>query len=100
MPDPVLPDFSVDLKKMSHREIMIATGQISGDEPSKDDQKFNIALTLVGKSAWRLVGRVLLDFKSKRTDKYHKLYRDQLGVILANLYETYSIQDYLFTFYY
>jgi hypothetical protein len=78
---------------------MIATGLISGDEPSKDDQKFNIALTLVGKSAWRLVDRVLLDFKSKRTDKYHKLYRDQLGVILANLYETYSIQDYLFTYY-
>jgi hypothetical protein len=41
----------------------------------------------------------MLDFKSKRTDKYHKLYRDQLGVILANLYETYSIQDYLFTYY-
>ena len=41
---------------------MIATGLISGDEPSKDDQKFNIALTLVGKSAWRLVDRVLLDF--------------------------------------
>ena len=44
---------------------MIATGQISGDEPSKDDQEFNIALTLVGKNAWRLVDRVLLDFKSK-----------------------------------
>jgi len=84
---------------MTYREKMIVTGQITGDEPSKDDQKFNLALTLVGKNAWRLVDRVLLDFKSKRTDKYHELYRDQLGVILANLYETYSIQDYLFTFY-
>ena len=99
MPDPVLPDFFVDLKNMSHREIMIATGLISGDEPSKDDQEFNFALTFVGKNAWKLVDRVLLDFKSKRADKYHKLYRDQLGVILANLYETYSIQDYLFTYY-
>ncbi len=51
-----------NFKNMSHREIMIATGQISGDEPSKDDQEFNIALTLVGKNAWRLVDRVLLDF--------------------------------------
>jgi hypothetical protein len=84
---------------MTQREKMIAIGQITGYEPSKDDQEFNIALTLVGKNAWRLVDRVMLDFKSKRTDKYHKLYRDQLGVILANLYETYSIQDYLFTYY-
>jgi len=99
MPDPILPDFSVDFKNMSHREIMIATGQITGDEPSKDDQEFNFALTFVGKNAWKLVERVLLDFKSKRTDKYYNLYRDQLSVILANLHETYSIQDYLFTFY-
>ena len=100
MPDPVLPDFSVDLKNMSHREKMIATGQITGDEPSKDDQEFNSALIFVGKNAWKLVERVLLDFKSKRTDKYHKIYRNQLSVILANLYETYSIQDYLFTYYF
>jgi hypothetical protein len=81
------------------REIMIAIGQITGDEPSKDDQEFNIALTFEGKNAWKFVERVLLDFKSKRTDKYHKIYRNQLSVILANLYETYSIQDYLFTYY-
>jgi len=99
MLDPVLPNFSVDLKNMSHREIMIATGQITGDEPSKDDQAFNFALTFVGKNAWKLVDRVLLDFKSKRTDKYHKLYRNQLSVILANLYEVNSIQEYLYTYY-
>ena len=81
------------------REIMIEIGQISGDEPSKDDQEFNIALTFEGKNAWKFVERVLLDFKSKRTDKYYNLYRDQLSVILANLYETYSIQDYLFSYY-
>ena len=81
------------------REIMIEIGQIDGDEPSKDDQEFNIALTFEGKNAWKFVERVLLDFKSKRTDKYHKIYRNQLSVILANLYETYSIQDYLFTYY-
>ena len=81
------------------REIMIAIGQITGDKPSKDDQEFNIALTFEGKNAWKFVERVLLDFKSKRTDKYYNLYRDQLSVILANLYETYSIQDYLFTYY-
>ena len=95
----VSTDFISKFMSMTQREKMIAIGQITGDEPSKDDQEFNIALTLVGKNAWRLVDRVLLDFKSKRTDKYHKLYRDQLGVILANLYETYSIQDYLFTYY-
>ena len=83
----------------TNRDIKIAIGQITGDEPSKDDQKFNIALTFVGKNAWKFVERVLLDFKSKRTDKYHKIYRNQLSVILANLYETYSIQDYLFTYY-
>ena len=84
---------------MTQREKKIAIGQITGDEPSEDDQEFNIALTFEGKNAWKLVNRVLLDFKSKRTDKYYNLYRDQLSVILANLYETYSIQDYLFTFY-
>jgi len=83
----------------TRREIKIAIGQISGDEPSKDDQEFNIALTFEGKNAWKFVERVLLDFKSKRTDKYHKIYRNQLSVILANLYEIYSIQDYLFTYY-
>ena len=92
-------DFITKFKNMTHRKKMIAVGQITGDEPSKDDQKFNIALTFVGKNAWKLVDRVLLDFKNKRTDKYYNLYRDQLGVILANLHETYSIQDYLFTFY-
>ena len=81
------------------REIMIEIGQIDGDEPSKDDQEFNIALTFEGKNAWKFVERVLLDFKSKSTDKYYNLYRDQLSVILANLYETYSIQDYLFSYY-
>jgi hypothetical protein len=81
------------------REIMIEIGQIDGDEPSKDDQEFNIALTFERKNAWKFVERVLLDFKSKRTDKYHKIYRNQLSVILANLYETYSIQDYLFSYY-
>ena len=95
----VSTDFISKFMSMTQREKMIAIGQITGYEPSKDDQEFNIALTLVGKNAWRLVDRVMLDFKSKRTDKYHKLYRDQLGVILANLYETYSIQDYLFTYY-
>ena len=95
----VSTDFISKFMSMTQREKMIAIGQITGYEPSKDDQEFNIALTLVGKNAWRLVDRVLLDFKSKRTDKYHKLYRDQLGVILANLYEVNSIQDYLFTFY-
>ena len=92
-------DLITKFKNMAHREKMIATGLITGDEPSKDDQKFNIALTFVGKNAWKLVDRVLLDFKNKRTDKYYNLYRGQLGVILANLHETYSIQDYLFTFY-
>ena len=81
------------------REIKIAIGQITGDEPSKDDQAFNIALTFEGKNAWKFVERVMLDFKSKRTDKYHKIYRNQLSVILANLYETHSVQDYLFTYY-
>ena len=32
MPDPILPDFAVDFKNMSHREKMIATGLITGDE--------------------------------------------------------------------
>ena len=95
----VSTDFISKFMSMTQREKMIAIGQITGDEPSKDDQEFNFALTFVGKNAWKLVDRVLLDFKSKRADKYHKLYRDQLGVILANLHETYSIQDYLFTFY-
>ncbi len=99
MANPILPDFSVDFKNMSHWEIMIATGQITGDEPSKDDQEFNSALIFVGKNAWKLVDRVLLDFKSKRTDKYHKFYRNQLSVILANLYEVNSIQEYLYTYY-
>jgi len=31
MPDPILPDFSVDFKNMTKREIMIAIGQDSGD---------------------------------------------------------------------
>ena len=59
----VSTDFISKFMSMTQREKMIAIGQITGDEPSKDDQKFNIALTLVGKSAWRLVDRVLLDFK-------------------------------------
>ncbi len=92
-------DFITKFKNMTQREKMIATGQITGDEPSKDDQEFNSALIFVGKNAWKLVERVLLDFKSKRTDKYHKLYRNQLSVILANLYEVNSIQEYLYTYY-
>ena len=83
----------------TNREIKITIGQISGDEPSKNDQKFNITLTFEGKNAWKFVDRVLLDFKSKRTDKYHKIYRNQLSVILANLYKVNSIQEYLFTYY-
>ena len=92
-------DFITKFMSMTQRKKMIAVGQITGDEPSKDDQEFNIALIFVGKNAWKLVDRVLLDFKSKRTDKYYKLYKDQLGVILANLYEVNYIQEYLYTYY-
>lgn len=99
MPSLTSTDFITKFKNMTHREKMIATGLITGDEPNKDDQKFNIALTFIGKNAWKLVNRVLLDFKSKRTNKYHKLYRNQLSVILANLYEVNSIQEYLYTYY-
>ena len=59
----VSTDFISKFMSMTQREKMIAIGQITGYEPSKDDQEFNIALTLVGKNAWRLVDRVLLDFK-------------------------------------
>ena len=45
MPNPVLPDFSnpfKNFKNMSHREIMIATGQISGDEPGTTELNLGI----------------------------------------------------------
>jgi len=82
MLDAIIPDFSFDTEKMNHRVIKISIGQISGDEPGKDDQEFNITLMFTGKNASRFIDRVLLDFKNKRTDKYHKIYRNQLSVIL------------------
>ena len=66
MPEPILPSFPFDIRRMSHREIMIATGLTSGDEPSKDDQEFNFALIFVGKNA---VEESIYRLKKKKTLK-------------------------------
>ena len=51
---------------------MIATGQISGDEPGDNDIIFDITLDLSGKKTWQLVDKILLDFKHKINPKYLK----------------------------
>jgi hypothetical protein len=84
---------------MSHREIMIATGQISGDEPGDNDIIFDITLDLSGKKTWQLVDKILLDFKHKINPKYLKLYIKQLRAILANLYRVNHIGEDLYVYY-
>ncbi len=99
MSDPILPDFSVDFKNMGRREIMIAIGQISGDEPGKNDLIFDTTLDLTGKRAWQLVDKILLDFEHKINPKYLKLYIKPLRAILANLYRINYIGEDLYVYY-
>ena len=84
---------------MSKREIMIAIGQISGDEYGDDDISFNVTLSLGGKKVPQLLEKILLDFKNKINSKYFNRYLDQLRVILANLYQVNNIQEGLYVFY-
>ena len=56
------------------REIMIEIGQISGDEPGENDIGFDIALDLSGKQSWKLVDKILLDFKHRINSKYLNFY--------------------------
>ena len=88
-----------NFKNMSHREIMIATGQISGDEPGDNDIIFDITLDLFGKQVGQLVDKILLDFKHKINPKYLKLYIKQLRAILANLYRVNHIGEDLYVYY-
>ena len=86
-------------KGKTKREIMIATGQITGDEPGENDIGFDIALDLSGKQSWQLVDKILLDFKHKINPKYLKFYIKQLRTTLANLFRINSISEDLYVFY-
>ena len=81
------------------REIMIEIGQISGDEPGENDIGFEITLDLSGKQSWKLVDKILLDFKHKINPKYLKFYIKQLRTTLANLFSVNSISEDLHIFY-
>ena len=81
------------------REIMIEIGQISGDEPGENDIGFEITLDLSGKQSWKLVDKILLDFKHKINPKYLKFYIKQLRTTLANLFSVNSISEDLHVFY-
>ena len=81
------------------REIMIEIGQISGDEPGENDIGFDITLDLSGKQSWKLVDKILLDFKHKINPKYLKLHIKQLRTTLANLFIVNSISEDLYVFY-
>jgi len=86
-------------KGKTKREIMIEIGQISGDEPGENDIGFDIALDLSGKQSWKLVDKILLDFKHKINPKYLKFYIKQLRTTLANLFRVNSISEDLYVFY-
>ena len=86
-------------KGKTKREIMIATGQITGDEPGENDIGFDIALDLSGKQSLQLVDKILLDFKHKIKPKYLKFYIKQLRTTLANLFRINSISEDLYVFY-
>ena len=86
-------------KGKTKREIMIEIGQISGDEPGENDIGFDITLDLSGKQSWKLVDKILLDFKHKINPKYLKLYIKQLRTTLANLFSVNSISEDLYIFY-
>ncbi len=88
-----------NIKNMTQREIMIAIGQISGDEPGDNDIIFDITLDLFGKQVGQLVDKILLDFKHKINPKYLKLYIKQLRAILANLYRVNHIGEDLYVYY-
>ena len=92
-------DFITKFKNMTHREKMIATGLITGDEPGENDIGFDIALDLSGKQSWQLVDKILLDFKHKINPKYLKFYIKQLRTTLANLFRINSISEDLYVFY-
>ena len=92
-------DFITKFKNMTHREKMIATGLITGDEPGENDIGFDIALDLSGKQSWQLVDKILLDFKHKINPKYLKFYIKQLRTTLANLFRVNSISEDLYVFY-
>ena len=81
------------------REIMIEIGQISGDEPGENDISFDITLDLSVKQSWKLVDKILLDFKYKISPKYLKFYIKQLRTTLANLFSVNSISEDLYVFY-
>jgi len=86
-------------KGKTKREIMIEIGQISGDEPGENDIGFDITLDLSGKQSWKLVDKILLDFKHKINPKYLKFYIKQLRTTLANLFRVNSISEDLYVFY-
>ena len=90
---------SYSFKGKTKREIMIEIGQISGDEPGENDIGFDIALDLSGKQSWKLVDKILLDFKHRINPKYLKFYIKQLRTTLANLFSVNSISEDLYIFY-
>ena len=85
MPDPILPDFSVDFKNMTKREIMIAIGQDSGDFLQNSSQvDFNT--NLFGDKSRRIIKFILDEIKSNKLKYSVVNKKENISVLIANLY--------------
>ncbi|MDA9605875.1 hypothetical protein N9S17_02075 [Candidatus Pelagibacter sp.] len=62
-------------------------------------EDIRLTLDLSGKQSWKLVDKILLDFKHKINPKYLKLHIKQLRTTLANLFIVNSISEDLYVFY-
>jgi len=85
MANPILPDFSVDFKNMTQREIMIAIGQDPGED-LRNSKHVDFNTNLFGDKSKKIIKSILDEIKSNKLKFSVVNKKENISVLIANLY--------------
>ena len=85
MANPILPDFSVDFKNMTQREIMIAIGQDPGED-LRNSKHVDFNTNLFGDKSKEIIKSILDEIKSNKLKFSVVNKKENISVLIANLY--------------
>ena len=85
MANPILPDFSVDFKNMTQREIMIAIGQDPGED-LRNSKHVDFNTNLFGDKSSEIIKFILDKVRSNKLKFIVVNKKENIKVLIANLY--------------
>tara|TARA_Y100000294_G_scaffold3818_1_gene4014 strand:- start:139 stop:603 length:465 start_codon:yes stop_codon:yes gene_type:complete len=90
MPDPVLPDFSVDFKNMSEQEIRKLTGQDEGDF-FQNSIEINFSTGLFGTKDKLISDYIIKEIQDKQLTFTVRNKHNNISVLVANLFKIHTL---------